>query len=123
MAIMGTVARPWRAPTTEDACVAQLEEQQRQLSSPPRLYGAPAYARPPMPVEESPRPFDPDDLPIAATQTDEERAWVESLPPSAFAPGGGVVIGAGEAPSDAQGTLQPRPFFLRALADRILRNQ
>lgn len=104
--------------------MAHLEEQQRQISSPPRLYGAPAYARPPMPVEESPRPFDPDDLPIAATLSDEERAWVEALPPDAFAPGGGVVIVDEESPAtSADTTLQPRPFLLRALADRILRNQ
>jgi hypothetical protein len=104
--------------------VAQVDEQQRQISSPPRLYGAPAYARPPAPVEESPRPFDPDDLPISATLTEEEKEWVESLPPDAFAPGGGVVIVDEEAPATSpDATLRPRPFFLRALADRILRNQ
>jgi hypothetical protein len=45
----------------------------------PKLSGAPAYARPPRVVEESPRPFDPDDLPIAAEQTDEERAFTSTL--------------------------------------------
>jgi hypothetical protein len=44
----------------------------------PKLYGAPAYARPPRSVDESPRPFDPDDLPIAAEQTAEERAFTTS---------------------------------------------
>jgi hypothetical protein len=100
--------------------VAIREEHQDHVA-PPKLYGAPAYARPPMPVIESPRPFDPDDLPIAASQTDEERAWVEALPARAYAPGGGVLIGDrdGEtAPVD--GPLQPRPFRLRALAGRIL---
>ena len=39
----------------------------------PKLYGAPAYARPPRHAEEVDRPFDPDDLPIEVHQTDEER--------------------------------------------------
>ena len=38
----------------------------------PKLYGAPAYARPPAPVAVTPRPFDPDDLPIVAHQSDDE---------------------------------------------------
>jgi len=45
----------------------------------PALYGAPAYARAPKAVPESERPLDPDDLPIAAHQTDEERALFESI--------------------------------------------
>ena len=39
----------------------------------PKLYGAPAYARPPRSAADAPRPFDPDDLPIEAVRTDEER--------------------------------------------------
>ena len=40
----------------------------------PKLYGAPAYARPPvLTVVTAERPFDPDALPIEAHQTDEER--------------------------------------------------
>jgi hypothetical protein len=49
----------------------------------PKLYGAPAYARPPRVVAESERPFDPDDLPIVAEMTDEERAFAADLAPSA----------------------------------------
>jgi hypothetical protein len=97
-----------------------FHEEQHQHTAPPKLYGGPAYARPPMPVAESPRPFDPDDLPIVASQTDEERAWVEGLPDEAFVPGGGVLIGseAGEeAPEPA--TLEPKPFRLRTLAARL----
>jgi hypothetical protein len=45
----------------------------------PALYGAPAYARAPKAVPDSERPLDPDDLPIAAHQTDEERALFESI--------------------------------------------
>ena len=39
----------------------------------PKLYGAPAYARPPRSEDPKPRPFDPDDLPIVVHQSDEER--------------------------------------------------
>ena len=39
----------------------------------PRLYGAPAYARPPAQVTPTALPLDPDDLPIAVYQTPEER--------------------------------------------------
>jgi hypothetical protein len=46
----------------------------------PRLYGAPAYARPRI-VPDSKRPFDPDDLPIAVEQTEDERAFAQ-MPPS-----------------------------------------
>jgi hypothetical protein len=39
----------------------------------PKLYGAPAYARPPRVVDETERPFDPDDLPIAAARVSDEQ--------------------------------------------------
>lgn len=46
----------------------------------PKLYGAPAYARPKVDaVPATSRPFDPDDLPIEAYRSDEEGAD-ESLP-------------------------------------------
>ena len=45
----------------------------------PRLYGAPAYARPPLSIEPIERPLDPDDFPIAAEQTAEEQAIAEVL--------------------------------------------
>ena len=38
----------------------------------PMLRGAPAYARPPKVAPETERPFDPDDLPIAAAQAAAE---------------------------------------------------
>ena len=46
----------------------------------PKLYGAPAYARPPRPSADTPRPFDPDELPIEAVQTDEERDLLPTVP-------------------------------------------
>jgi hypothetical protein len=45
----------------------------------PKLYGAPAYARPPRGVGEPERPLDPDDLPLAVVQTDDERALASEL--------------------------------------------
>jgi hypothetical protein len=66
-----------------------MEERQIAL---PKLYGAPAY-RPPRRVVATPRPFDPDEMPISAYRTDDEAEFVESLPAEAFVPGGGVVLG------------------------------
>ena len=88
----------------------------------PRLVGAPAYARPSLPVAHGPRPFDPDDLPISAYQTDEERILLETLPARAYAPGGGVVLADGHESTNGRSrpTLQPRPFRLGTLAGRIL---
>ncbi|MET1232877.1 MAG: hypothetical protein ABWY52_08525 [Candidatus Limnocylindrales bacterium] len=40
----------------------------------PHLMGAPAYARPPRIVAETPRPLDPDDLPIEAMRSPEDEA-------------------------------------------------
>ena len=40
----------------------------------PRLLGAPAYARPPRLVAETPRPLDRDDLPIEAMRSPEDEA-------------------------------------------------
>jgi hypothetical protein len=45
----------------------------------PKLMGAPAYARPPSVASHTARPFDPDELPIMAEQTAEERAFVDAV--------------------------------------------
>src|SRR4029079_9613709 len=50
--------------------ILAIDEQHVAL---PKLYGAPAYARPPRPAVDTPRPFEHDDLPIEAVRTDEER--------------------------------------------------
>lgn len=97
-----------------------LDEQHIAL---PKLYGAPAYARPAPVVDETPRPFDPDDLPIEAAQTDEERELAANLPAHAYAPGGAQV---GSEPRNGHGPkpeLAARPLSLRALAGRILGQQ
>jgi hypothetical protein len=77
----------------------------------PKLYGGPAYARPPRPAADAPRPFDPDDLPIEAVRTDEERDLLSTLPADAS---GGRDRNGGGSPE-----LRPRPLSLRALAGRL----
>ena len=98
----------------------------------PKLYGAPAYARPAAPVATTPRPFDPDDLPIEAVQTDEERELAASLPARAWAPGGGPAMTSGNGTTTANGAattdghsatgtgLQARSFKLKGIAGKLL---
>ncbi|HXR26970.1 MAG TPA: hypothetical protein VN771_03840 [Candidatus Baltobacteraceae bacterium] len=46
----------------------------------PKLMGQPAYARPPRPLAvESPRPLDPDDLPIEAFRSEEDQRLAAQL--------------------------------------------
>jgi hypothetical protein len=88
----------------------------------PKLYGGPAYARPAAAgaAVPKPRPFDPDEMPITAYQTPDERGLLESLPPRAFGPGGIVLAGDGDRSARRQRpSLLPRPFRLRSLAVRI----
>ena len=92
----------------------------------PKLYGAPAYARPAPVVATTPRPFDPDDLPIEAFQTEDERELASSLPAHAWAPGGSTDPSNGSADnahhhgsSNGRG-LRPRPLRLRSIAGRLL---
>ena len=88
----------------------------------PSLYGAPAYARPPGPVPTKDRPFDPDQLPLEAHQTDEEREFTSTLPPRAYAPGGIDLAAERAAGSASSGTMSARSFSLRAIAGRLLRS-
>ncbi len=96
----------------------------------PKLFGAPAYARPPSAAESTERPFDPDDLPLIAELTPEERAQYGASDLVARAGiregydhGTYAVPGAGGATVGGLGGTQPalhaRPFALRALADRL----
>ena len=88
----------------------------------PKLYGAPAYARPPIKVQPTPRPFDPDQLPIRAHQTDDERQYAERIPAHAYSSGENQ----DDAVADANGArpfgLRPRLLNLRSIAGRLLRN-
>ena len=85
----------------------------------PKLYGAPAYARPAAVVDETPRPFDPDDLPIEAYQTEEERELAATLPARAWAPGGASPNGHGSG-NGHEPSLTPKPLSLRRIAGRFL---
>ena len=88
----------------------------------PKLFGAPAYARPAPPVAVTPRPFDPDDLPIEADQTEEEREFASTLPARTWAPGGGPTMSVGH-DADASTTdtgLQPRSFSVKGIAGKLL---
>ncbi|MEX1171858.1 MAG: hypothetical protein WEG56_04505 [Chloroflexota bacterium] len=87
----------------------------------PKLYGAPAYARPPAPVATTARPFDPDDLPIEAVMTDEERELAATLPARTWIPGGSVKGDRGNGRgADGEPTLKARPLSLRSIAGRLL---
>jgi hypothetical protein len=106
----------------------------------PRLYGGPAYSRPPRPVGEIVRPFDPDELPLEAERTEVDQAlaselagvsWSAPPPPPArtrkarrgraaaqstvgvatSGPAAGGSTENGESPAGLQG----RPFSLRGL--------
>lgn len=80
----------------------------------PRLYGAPAYARPPQRIAPTAMPLDPDDLPIAVEQTPEERAIAEELLSRPFGVGDPMAVRNDREPS-------PQPQPLRAIAGKILR--
>ena len=91
----------------------------------PKLYGAPAYARPNAPVATAPRPFDPDDLPIDAFLTEDEREFAAGLPARAWAPGGAIVDEAGRPGACARwpraaGGLRPRALSLKTIAGKLL---
>ncbi len=82
----------------------------------PKLYGAPAYARPPVvPAQPAERPFDPDALPIEAELTSEEREIVSQLAPRPYH--GGAPSEPMAAPRDGLSLLRGRPFRLRRRAD------
>jgi hypothetical protein len=87
----------------------------------PQLYGAPAYARPPAAVPVAERPFDPDELPIEALRTDEEREFTATLPARAYAPGGVTLGQQTQTTTDAGGRSRSRSrsFGLRSITGRI----
>jgi hypothetical protein len=84
----------------------------------PKLYGAPAYARPLRLVDEIERPVDPDDLPLETARTPEEQELVARILGSSYAPGF-----AGPTNGHDRSQLQGRPFRLRALTSRLFGSQ
>lgn len=94
----------------------------------PKLVGAPAYARPVAPVATVPRPFDPDDLPIDALRTQDEREFASNLPARAWAPGGAIIGRSGGQAHDSrvQGdppSLRPRSLSLKTIAGKLLNGE
>ncbi len=98
----------------------------------PSLYGAPAYTRPPRPTGPVQRPLDPDDLPLATLQTDEERRLADALlasrggarsgaPVEHELPGGGQpdYVAPGSGVHEAAPALRPRLLSALGLADRF----
>ena len=80
----------------------------------PKLYGAPAYARPPVvPVQPVERPFDPDEFPLASELSPEEQAQLEQLVARPY----DGAASSGELPAQRDGTptLRGRPFRLRSI--------
>src|SRR4029079_17131899 len=75
--------RPSR-PTRRSRTLVGNDEHHMAL---PKLYGAPAYARPAAPVAASPKPFDPDDLPLETYLSDEEREIYTELQARMYAGG------------------------------------
>lgn len=86
----------------------------------PKLYGAPAYARPPSYGSTADRPFDPDDLPIEALQTEEDRAFAATLPARAWAPGG-VSLDRRSDGGREEPRLHGRQLSLRSIAGKLLK--
>ena len=86
-----------------------MNDERGQLAL-PKLYGAPAYARPPLvPVAPADRPFDPDDLPLESERTGEESDVAQQLQarPYASAAAGGDAARGGHG-----GLLRGRAFRL-----------
>jgi hypothetical protein len=86
----------------------------------PRLFGAPAYTRPPTAMAPSPRPFDPDQLPLelAQARTVSRFAWL--LPARIYASVGDPGHQAAWAGGSTSCEIRPRPFSLRAIAGALL---
>ncbi len=84
----------------------------------PKLYGAPAYARPPRTIEEIERPIDPDDLPLELDRTDEEHEFASRIAGDMFAP----ILVTPTNGHNGHGQLEARPFRLRGLTEKLFRS-
>ena len=86
----------------------------------PKLYGAPAYARPAVAVAHTPRPINPDDLPIVAEMTEEDLQILALVPDTGGrVPGTSPSVAGGE--SASRDTGRSRPLSIRAVAAKLRR--
>ena len=83
----------------------------------PKLYGAPAYARPPVAIAAGPRPFDPDGLPLEVYRTADEREAAVFSPRAYQSSRDERSLQAGSLAPDG---IRARAFNLRAIAGRLL---
>ena len=88
-----------------------MNEDRAAQGAMPKLYGAPAYARPPV-VAASPveRPFDPDDLPLESERSSEDQELVHLLQPHPYEI---VVKSTAAAGRHSSGRIHGRSFRLR----------
>jgi hypothetical protein len=91
-----------------------LVNEEHLHSAMPKLFGAPAYARPKVEVAPVERPFDPDDLPLESARTNDEQELTQQLTatPYASADREPVPVPA-PIPSEASPSMRGRPFRLR----------
>jgi len=88
----------------------------------PKLFGAPAYARPSVvPVAPVERPFDPDDLPLEVSQTEEERVLVAQVSARPYSSDAGeqVAVASGGGAREGSPMLRGRPFRLGSITSRF----
>jgi hypothetical protein len=84
----------------------------------PKLFGAPAYARPKVtPVARADRPFDPDELPLESVQTEEERQLMKELTARPY--GGAESSEQVSGDRDGAPLLRGKPFRLGVLTGRL----
>ena len=84
----------------------------------PKLYGAPAYARPSRPVDAVARPVDPDDLPLELQRTPEEHEFASRIVGDLFTP----ILSAPPGGAGGEGQIEAKPFRLRGLTSKLFRN-
>ena len=101
----------------EDVLSSQSDAHAQQHVAMPKLMGAPAYARPPRLVDETPRPLHPDDLPLEAERTPEEHELASVIAPEAVdwtsTPLGRRVVDLPEGAADTNGLDKSRSIVAR----------
>lgn len=85
----------------------------------PKLYGAPAYATPRAAVASSPRPFDPDQMPLEVYQTDDDLRLADHLRAHVYASAGDQDL-SGSTAGGAPERMRARMFRLRDVVGRML---